>query len=307
MTRGRATGVVVANGMQTELGKIAGMLASSEAGSTPLQQRLDHLGKILVFISVSICGLVGMIGLNRGEDLRLMFLSAVSLAVAAIPEGLPAIVTIALALGVQRMIKRSVIIRRLPAVETLGCGTVICSDKTGTLTQNQMMVTTCYLSGEEIEVSGHGYDPSGQFIWRGKVIKPSVKDCGFPDAHGLQLLLRAGFYCNNSALVLDSKTNQWELTGDPTEGALHVLGLKAGLKTGEVHRLAEIEFTSERKRMSVLVEEEGNRFLYMKGARFTAQLVDTDPVGGKSHLLQNQERHKLNQVMNKMAGRSLGF
>ena len=306
VTRGRATGVVVASGMSTELGKIAGMLASSEAGSTPLQQRLDHLGKILVGICVGICVLVGMIGLARGEDFRLMFLSAVSLAVAAIPEGLPAIVTIALALGVQRMIKRSVIIRRLPAVETLGCATVICSDKTGTLTQNQMMVTTCYLSGEEIEVSGHGYNPSGQFIWRGKEIKPTAKDSGFPDAQGLEMLLAAGFYCNNSDLGLELKTKQWRLTGDPTEGALLALGLKAGLKKGVVQRLAEIDFTSERKRMSVLVEEEGNRLLYIKGAADLVLALSTKiQWAGKVIPLQNRERHKLNQVMDVMARRSL--
>jgi len=306
ITRGRGRGIVVATGMKTELGKIAGMLAKSEAGPTPLQQRLDHLGKILVFVCLGICITVGLIGLTRGEDFRLMFLSAVSLAVAAIPEGLPAIITIALALGVQRMIKRSVIIRRLPAVETLGCATVICSDKTGTLTQNQMMVTSCYFSGEELEVTGNGFDPTGHFFWRGKQIQPLAGATGFPDVHGLKMLFAAGFHCNNADLKLEPETKQWRLTGDPTEGALLVLGLKAGLKRGVVKRLAEIDFTSERKRMGVLVEEEGGRLLYLKGAA-DVLLERSSKIrwAGQVIPLQSREKQKVNQAMEAMARRSL--
>jgi Ca2+-transporting ATPase len=172
ITRGRAKGLVVATGMNTELGKIAGLLEASAGGPTPLQKRLDQLGKVLVASCIIICVCVGLLGLWRGESFRSMFLSAVSLAVAAIPEGLPAIVTISLALGVQRMIKRQVIIRQLPAVETLGCASVICSDKTGTLTRNQMMVTAVFLGGEEITVTGNGFTPYGRLYWRGKPLAP---------------------------------------------------------------------------------------------------------------------------------------
>ncbi|HHT48839.1 MAG TPA: cation-translocating P-type ATPase [Firmicutes bacterium] len=306
ITRGRGRGVVVATGMDTELGKIAGMLAKSEAGPTPLQQRLDHLGKILVFICVGICLVVAISGLARGENFRLMFLSAVSLAVAAIPEGLPAIVTIALALGVQRMIKRSVIIRRLPAVETLGCATVICSDKTGTLTQNQMMVTACYFSGEHLEVTGNGFNPSGQFFWRGNKIPPLAGGSGFPDHQGLKMLFSAGFYCNNADLRLEDQTQQWRLTGDPTEGALLALGLKAGLERGRVKRLAEIDFTSERKRMAVLVEEEGRRILYLKGAADVLLERSTKiRWAGQELPLQTREQQKVTRAMEAMARRSL--
>lgn len=306
ITRGRGRGVVVATGMQTELGKIAGMLAKSEAGPTPLQQRLDHLGKILVFICLGVCVAVGLVGLARGEDSRLMFLSAVSLAVAAIPEGLPAIVTIALALGVQRMIKRSVIIRRLPAVETLGCATVICSDKTGTLTQNQMMVTSCYLSGEELEVTGNGFTPTGHFFWRGAQIQPLTGANGFPDRHGLMMLFAAGFYCNNAELRLEPQTGQWRLTGDPTEGALLALGFKAGLEKEKVKRLAEIDFTSERKRMGVLVEEAGKRILYVKGAAdILLERSTRIRWAGQVIPLQSREKQKVNQAMEAMARSSL--
>ena len=306
ITRGRGVGIVVATGMHTELGKIAGMLAESEAGLTPLQKRLEHLGRVLVLICIGICVLVGVIGLARGENFRLMFLSAVSLAVAAIPEGLPAIVTIALALGVQRMIKRSVIIRRLPAVETLGCATVICSDKTGTLTQNQMMVTTCYLSGKEIEVTGNGFAPHGQFLWRGQEIRPADDRGVFPDLHGLRMLLATGFYCNNADLEFEPKSKQWRLNGDPTEGALLALGLKAELNRGRAKRLAELEFTSERKRMSVLVEEDGQRFLYTKGAADLLLERSTKiRWQGTEAPLDERHRQRLFQAMDVMAHRSL--
>jgi Ca2+-transporting ATPase len=306
ITRGRGIGVVVSTGMSTELGKIAGLLVKSESGPTPLQQRLDHLGKILVLICIGICLLVGVIGLRRGENFRMMFLSAVSLAVAAIPEGLPAIVTISLALGVQRMIKRSVIIRRLPAVETLGCATVICSDKTGTLTQNQMMVTTCYLGGEEINVTGKGFEPAGKFIWRGKEINPLSEGKGFPDLWGMRLLLSAGFYCNNSNLTKDEKLNQWKLSGDPTEGALLALGLKAGFKREEVQRIAENPFTSERKRMSVLVKQEDRYFIYVKGAADLLLKSSTQVRWkGKEIPLQNYEKQIIMKTIESMASRSL--
>lgn len=306
VTRGRGVGIAVATGMSTELGKIAGLLVKSEAGPTPLQQRLDQLGKILVFICIGICFLVGMIGLWRGENFRLMFLSAVSLAVAAIPEGLPAIVTIALALGVQRMIKRSVIIRRLPAVETLGCATVICSDKTGTLTQNQMTVTTCYFNGEEITVTGNGFDPTGKFIWRGREINPLSKADGVVDPEGMRLMLAAGYYCNNSYVLKDEDSAQWKLTGDPTEGALLTLGMKAGLKQKGVKRLSENDFTPERKRMSVLVEDHGQYLLYLKGAADVILDLSTKlRRAGREVPLAFRDKQKILRLVERMANHSL--
>jgi Ca2+-transporting ATPase len=198
-----------------------------------------------------VCALVFLAGLLRGEEVIEMFMTAVSLAVAAIPEGLPAIVTIVLALGVTRMVKRNAIIRKLPAVETLGCATIICSDKTGTLTQNKMQVTTLHLpSGSTITVTGNGYEPVGDFY-------NAANDKVDPNDAHLQLLLRIGALCNDSLLQKSEKPaeeGEWNIAGDPTEGALVVLAAKAGVWKTELEkeypRVAEIPFDSERKRMS---------------------------------------------------------
>ena len=277
LTRGRGLAIVVSTGMSTELGKIAGLLEVAENNITPLQRRLDQLGRILVLICVIVCLLVGLLGLWRGESFRVMFLSAVSLAVAAIPEGLPAIVTISLALGVQRMIKRKAIIRNLPAVETLGCANVICSDKTGTLTQNQMTVRKIFINGDEILVTGKGFASDGALLWRNRMLTLSghdrmnteqKKSMLYRDSEGLRRLLLTGLYCNNSKLEVNE--GKWQVVGDPTEGALLILAAKGGIQGAKGKRLGEVAFTSERKRMSVLVSEEGKTTgactLYVKGA-----------------------------------------
>ncbi|WP_010172341.1 HAD-IC family P-type ATPase [Bacillus coahuilensis] len=163
VTRGNGVGVVTQIGMKTAMGQIANLLQTAETMETPLQRRLDQLGKILIVGALLLTLLVVLLGVLQGQDLYTMFLAGVSLAVAAIPEGLPAIVTVALSLGVQRMIKQKAIVRKLPAVETLGCASVICSDKTGTLTQNKMTVTTIWTSGKSYTVSGNGYEPEGNF------------------------------------------------------------------------------------------------------------------------------------------------
>ena len=257
LTRGRGLAIVVSTGMSTELGKIAGLLEVAENNITPLQRRLDQLGRILVLICVIVCLLVGLLGLWRGESFRVMFLSAVSLAVAAIPEGLPAIVTISLALGVQRMNKRKAIIRHLSAVETLGCANVICSDKTGTLTQNQMTVRKLFINGDEILVTGKGFAPDGALLWRNHILTLSghhrmnaeqKRSFAYRDPEGLRRLLLTGLYCNNSKL--EDKEGQWQVVGDPTEGALLVLAAKGGIQGVKGKRLGEVAFTSERKRMS---------------------------------------------------------
>jgi len=306
VTRGRAKGLVVATGMNTELGKIAGLLESSSGGPTPLQRRLDQMGKVLVFFCLVICVSLGLLGFWRGESFRNMFLSAVSLAVAAIPEGLPAIVTISLALGVQRMIKRQVVIRRLPAVETLGCASVICSDKTGTLTRNQMMVTAVYIGGEEISVSGSGFMPQGNFFWRQKGIQPLADEDGYPDREGLLRLLRTGLVCNNALLEGDEAGGNWHVKGDPTEGALLTLAVKAGLSGKSGSRLQEIPFTPERKRMSVVWQEKEERILYTKGAAdVILQLSDRIRWNGKDVPLQRMYRRAVTKAMENMAARAL--
>ena len=275
VTRGTARGIVVRTGMDTEMGKIAHLIQSTESGETPLQHRLEQLGKILIGVAIALTIVVVLAGIIHGQPAYGMFLAGVSLAVAAIPEGLPAIVTIALAMGVQRMIKRRAIVRKLPSVETLGCASVICSDKTGTLTQNKMTVTHIWVDGKLIEVSGTGYDPYGEIKYEGKHIDPKKNLT-------LERLLSTAILCNNAALTEEEPdTNKkkasktvvqpvWTIKGDPTEGALMVLGAKAGITSKSMsafyHREVEFPFESERKRMSVVVKHQGSRMVFAKGA-----------------------------------------
>ncbi|GIQ67679.1 calcium-translocating P-type ATPase, SERCA-type [Xylanibacillus composti] len=277
VTKGSGKGIVIGTGMQTEMGKIADLIQSTETMDTPLQHRLEQLGKILIGVAVALTVLVVVAGILHGQPSYGMFLAGVSLAVAAIPEGLPAIVTIALALGVQRMIKRKAIVRKLPSVETLGCASVICSDKTGTLTQNKMTVTHLWQGGQLLEVTGQGYEPVGQ-IMHGKQ-KVDIRENS-----GLRRLLQIAVSCNNAVLEQavapaggegkkqgkKKERQEWVVNGDPTEGALIVLGAKAGITasglSGLYDRIAEFPFDSERKMMSVLLQHQGGRLLYAKGA-----------------------------------------
>ncbi|RAU92953.1 calcium-translocating P-type ATPase, SERCA-type [Paenibacillus sp. YN15] len=276
ITMGTATAVVIRTGMDTEMGKIAGLIESTEEMETPLQHRLEQLGKLLIVVALALTVLVVIAGILHGQPAYAMFLAGVSLAVAAIPEGLPAIVTIALALGVQRMIKRKAIVRKLPSVETLGCASVICSDKTGTLTQNKMTVTHLWLGGKLMEVSGEGYIPRGEIRWEGKPADVRKDQM-------LRRLLQSAALCNNAKLIQETPTpvkgkkekgaseeGEWRISGDPTEGALVVLASKAGLSPasleGLYRRVMEFPFDSERKRMSVLLEHQGGRLVFAKGA-----------------------------------------
>ncbi|MDO3677657.1 calcium-translocating P-type ATPase, SERCA-type [Paenibacillus ehimensis] len=274
LTRGTAKGVVVRTGMATEMGKIADLIQNTEATETPLQHRLEQLGKILIIVALALTVMVVVAGILHGQEPYGMFLAGVSLAVAAIPEGLPAIVTIALALGVQRMIQRKAIVRKLPSVETLGCASVICSDKTGTLTQNKMAVTHLWTGGELLEVTGNGYDPRGEILKQGQHVDVRKNQM-------LRRLLQVSVLCNNAELReerAESKKKQpddetegvWSIKGDPTEGALVVLGAKAGVTQqslgGLYRRVLEFPFDSERKRMSVIVEHQGGRMVCTKGA-----------------------------------------
>lgn len=260
---GRGRALVTATGLRTELGDIAALIrreAQTEQEETPLQRRLDHLGHTLLWLSLGIVTVVFMLGALRGISLDTMFLTAVSLAVAAIPEGLPAVVTVTLALGVTRMVQRHALIRRLPAVETLGSTTVICSDKTGTLTKNEMTVTTLYQDGELYAVSGDGYSVVGTIQRQGAAI-PQISPA-------LKLLLRAGVLCNGADLTGDGL--QWKVVGDPTEGALLVAGAKAGLVKKYLEQsvpwLGEVPFDSERKKMTIVRQNSSGPVAYVKGA-----------------------------------------
>jgi Ca2+-transporting ATPase len=274
VTRGRGRGIVVHTGMATEMGHIAGMIQAAGQEETPLQRRLAQLGKGLVAFCLIVCAAVVVLGILRGEEAYQMFLAGVSLAVAAIPEGLPAIVTVALAIGVQRMIRRHAIIRKLPAVETLGCATVICSDKTGTLTQNQMTVRRVVVGEQAFDVTGEGYDPKGEF-----------EGAGDPQGPALIQLMKAAALCNNAVLerggisvaglfrglVKGRPAPGWSVLGDPTEGALLVMAAKAGLWRERIEarepRVAELPFDADRKRMTVLCRQPGGSITaYVKGA-----------------------------------------
>ncbi len=263
VTYGRGRAVVVQTGMTTEFGKIAGMLQTVERGKTPLQKELDRVGKRLVQAGLVVVALIVGAGLLRGEPLFQMFVWGIALAVAVVPEALPAVVTVSLALGVRRMVRRNALVRRLPAVETLGSTSVICTDKTGTLTKDEMTVRRIALAGEEIEVTGSGYEPEGG-IFRGG-IPVGTDDPLWPD---LIRLLRAGALCNDARLRKGEAGRQ--VAGDPTEGALVVAAAKAGIEKAslenEALRVGEVPFSSERKRMTTFHQGRDAFFACSKGA-----------------------------------------
>jgi Ca2+-transporting ATPase len=271
VTYGRGVGVVTATGMKTQIGLIAEMIQSYEQEDTPLQRRLDQLGRWLGWGALAICGLVFVVAVIRdtrlavliqqgvnayfGEYVNLLvelFLTAVSLAIAAVPEGLPAVVTICLALGMREMVRRNALIRRLPAVETLGSATAICSDKTGTLTQNEMTAVRLYVAGLRLDISGEGYQPEGEFDNYGEPADPKEH----PE---ILALLTGGMLASDAQLEDDE--DGYRMIGDPTEGALVVAAAKAGIwrekKEKQMPREAEIPFDSERKRMSTIHRLDG--------------------------------------------------
>ena len=259
VTYGRGLAVVVATGMRTEFGKITGMLQTVEAGQTPLQENLDRMGKTLAKAALVIVALIVALGLFRGQPFIEMFIFGIALAVAVVPEALPAVVTISLALGVQRMVKRNALVRRLPVVEVLGSTSIICSDKTGTLTRDEMTVRKIFAAGQLWQVSGAGYEPRGAFSQNGASAEPSAP---------LLALLRGAALASDARLV--AKDGHWDIKGDPTEGALVVAAAKAGLDKTELEqrfpRIGEIPFTSETKRMTTLHETPEGPVAYAKGA-----------------------------------------
>jgi Ca2+-transporting ATPase len=256
VTYGRGQAVVVQTGMQTELGNIATLLQAAGQESTPLQRRLDHLGKGLALAALALVIVVFTLGVLRGEDLEFMFLTAISMAVAAVPEGLPAVVTIALALGAQRMLRREALIRKLPAVEGLGSVTVICSDKTGTLTENQMTVTVLDVAGHRVDLIEDLRRTQGQE--RGlPPEEPRQEQKAMLQEHPALTLLLAGGALTNDAL-LETRDHSLNIVGDPTEGALLVAAARMGLRKDKLEatfpRVAEVPFDSQRKRMTTAHE-----------------------------------------------------
>jgi len=325
VTGGTARGIVTTTGMSTEMGKIADMIQRTEESETPLQRRLEQLGKLLIIVAILLTMMVVVAGVMHGQPLYGMFLAGVSLAVAAIPEGLPAIVTIALALGVQRMIRRKAIVRKLPSVETLGCASVICSDKTGTLTQNQMTVTRLWLGGRRIDVCGEGYEPAGELQEAGSAIE-SKGDAA------IRRLSQVAALCNNAELARTEiaaepkkkKSDkdgaaggqaEWKIKGDPTEGALLVLAAKTGHSRAALEPLyrreKEFPFDSDRKRMSVLVAHQGGKLLMTKGAPdLLVEHCEYVLWGGQVTPFTSTLRQKVLQAGEAMAGdalRVLGF
>jgi len=305
---GRGEAVATSTGMNTEFGKIAKMVQMTEEEETPLEKRTQSIGKWIGILSVVICLGVAVIGIIEGRKIIDMILWGISLAVAAVPEALPAIVTGALAVGMYRMARVNTIVKRLPAVETLGCTSVICSDKTGTMTKGEMTVQRIYVVDQVIKVTGIGYDPEGEFLIENQKLDPKNGK--------LSTLLTAATLCNDAKLEKDTSTERWVIKGDPTEGALVVTAAKAGLWKQDLEkqqpRLGEIPFSSETKRMTTMHAAPSNKKIaYMKGApEIVLSKCTKVLVNGKSSKLNDEDRTrilKVNEAMARQALRNLGF
>ncbi|SKA83214.1 Ca2+-transporting ATPase [Caloramator quimbayensis] len=302
VTHGKGKARVITTGMDTEMGKIADMLQQIEAEKTPLQQKLDKLGEWLVYGCLIVCAVVTITGILRGEDAYKMFLVGVSLAVAAIPEGLPAIVTVSLALGVQRMMKRNALVRKLPAVETLGCTNVICSDKTGTLTQNKMTVKKIYVSERLLSVTGDGYDSIGSITYNGIHLNPLMDE-------DFNKLLECSVLCNDASITYDNK-KRIKYSGDPTEIALLVMALKAKVNRENLEKkykiLKENPFDSDRKMMSIICFDNKVRYMYAKGAlESILKKCSSILINGQIKELNEDIRKKITAVNDNMAQEAL--
>ena len=261
VTYGRGRAVVTATGMETEFGKVARMLQDVVSGRTPLQENLAKVGKLLARAALAVVAVIVVVGLLRGQPFIEMFIFGIALAVAVVPEALPAVVTISLAIGVQRMVRRNALIRRLPAVETLGSTSVICSDKTGTLTRDEMTVRRLHVAGRTLDVSGTGYEPVGTFSHEGSEVEPPGP---------VACLLEAAALASDAHVARKEGTDRWVVKGDPTEGALVVAAAKAGLHKADLDarypRVGEVPFTSETKRMITLHDTPDGVVAYSKGA-----------------------------------------
>ncbi len=295
ITRGTARGIVVATGENTEFGKIARMVKETRKVVTPLQRKIADFTKTLMILILSLGVINFLLGYFFGFSLVYSFLASVSLVVAAIPEMLPMLVTAILALAAAAMVKRNALIRRLPAAETLGCATVICSDKTGTLTKNEMTVLRIYSGGKDYKVSGVGYEPVGKFITEDK------SDISAQGNKALLETLKTGYYCNDATLM---KTDQerYHVIGDPTEGALVVSAAKAGIE-GEIPRLDEVPFESEQRYMGTLHKDEEKNIVYVKGSPETIlEMCQNQLTDEGIEPLQNED---ILRKANEMAGEAL--
>lgn len=304
---GRGKAVVTGTGMNTEIGKIAALVQVSEEEETPLEKRMSHVGKWIGILCLTVCAIVAGVGIIMGRGLLEMVLWGISLAVAAVPEALPAVVTGALALGVYRMAKVNTIVRRLPAVETLGCTSVICADKTGTMTKGEMTVQKIYVDDQFIRVTGVGYTPNGDFLIGNEKINPLENS-------DLRLLLQIAALCNDAKLV--EEKGGWSIKGDPTEGALLVAAAKAGLYKEslekEMPRVGEVPFSSERKMMTTVhLLPGGKKIAYAKGApEIILEKSTMILVNGRKRKLSKEIKEKILRANEEMASqglRNLGF
>ncbi|MGC8851109.1 MAG: calcium-translocating P-type ATPase, SERCA-type [Candidatus Micrarchaeia archaeon] len=303
--RGHATAIVTATGMNTQIGSIAKIVAEEKEEETPLQRRLEVLGKQIGAAALAICAAIFAAGILRGQPPLEMFLIAVSLAVAAVPEGLPAIVTITLAIGVQRMARRNAIIRKLASVETLGSATVICTDKTGTLTKNEMTIREIHANAETIKVTGEGYSLQGTFHSNEK----EVYAAGEPH---LSELIKIGVVCNNADLATNTENNNAAVLGDPTEAAFLVLAAKAGIDYKQLRSeheiINEIPFDSERKMMTKIAwnQKTKQKIAFTKGApENVLQCCSHALLNGKETPLTDKERAAILEANKQMACQAL--
>ncbi len=300
---GRAKGVVVATGNNTEMGKIAHLMESADVLQTPLTRKMDDFSRVLLYAILLLAAVTFVIGITREYDTGEMFLASVALAVGAIPEGLPAALTITLAIGVSVMARKNAVIRKLPAVETLGSVTVICSDKTGTLTQNKMTVTTLYCERKRYALSGKGYGTEGEILY---------EDVPLGKAQGvLAELLLGGYICNESYLI--NKEGKNYIEGDPTEGALIVAAIKGGLDeyavAKRIEKIDTLPFESDRRYMGILVydKEEDKKKIYLKGSvEKIIELCDREALGGETSIIEREKILNESEALAKMGLRVLG-
>jgi Ca2+-transporting ATPase len=300
-TYGRGRAVVVGTGMKTQFGRIAQMLQSVETGKTPLQQNLDKVGRVLAVAALVVVAAVVAVGVLRDQPLLEMFIFGIALAVAAVPEALPAVVTISLAIGVQRMVKRHALVRRLPAVETLGSTSVICSDKTGTLTKDEMTARKLYTPERTITISGSGYEPEGELSLSGTIVEPS---------QGEMELLLAATLVSDAHVVRGDGQGAWHIKGDPTEGAMIVAAAKAGLQKDDLDlqfpRIGEIPFTSEAKRMTTLHSVGEEQVAYAKGAPETILDSCSRQLTSEGEIaLADSDREAILEAVRRMASEAL--
>jgi Ca2+-transporting ATPase len=299
VTYGRGKAVITATGMSTAFGKLAGLLGEIERERTPLQEKLDQFGRWLGAATLIVVAFVAVLGILEGFDPFEMFLWGVALAVAAIPEALPAVVTVGLALGVRRMVKRHALVRKLPSVETLGSTNIICTDKTGTLTQNKMTVEKVYVNGTMLSVTGNGYEPAGEFFKDGQP---------FPEDVHLHRLLVTGALCNDAGLVKEEGIG--DIIGDPTEGALVVVAAKNGIWRPDLElkhrRIGEVPFSSERKMMTTLNRSDEGLYAYAKGAPEVILGCCTKIfLGGEERELTSEIRQEILDTVNELANQTL--